>query len=151
MDVTGVIGIVANLLGTVLRIPRQRVALRADTYERVLMSIGGEPDSTVYTRRGVIFVYNGGPGRVTVNGAGWEAKDGTLTEADVPWNDKTLEPGGPELEATGDPAELIRCHEAHGGLVRMFVNLAGDEKPRRRKLPDGWITKLRTIGAADRG
>ena len=100
--------------------------------------------NTAYSRRGTIRIYNGGPGRVTVNAAGWEAKDGTRVEAHVP-RKRTLEPGDPELDASGDPKKLVAAHDTHGGLLRMYVELAGEDKPRRRDLPKDWIGKVRTL------
>jgi len=108
-------GLVAALVGFVERLftRRQRIVLRADVAERALMSVYPYDDAhTVVNRIALIRIYNGGPSRVTVNAAGWEAKDGTRTEAYVP-SDSTLEPGAAELEATGDPAALVRAHDGH--------------------------------------
>jgi hypothetical protein len=86
---------------------------------------------------------------VTVNRAGWEAKDGTRIEADVP-SASTLEPGGKELVATGDPRKLVQAHGDRSGLVRMYVELAGDKKARREKLPADWMGKVRALADRER-
>ncbi len=95
--------------------------MRADTAERMLASFYPYDDaSTLITRYGLILVYNGGPGRVTINEAGWEAKDGSRVEAFVR-HERTIEPGSPEFEATGDATAIVKAHDEHGGLVRMYV------------------------------
>jgi hypothetical protein len=75
-------GIVAAFAGFVERylIRRRRISLRADAGTQPLMSDGVH---TVSTRQAWLYVYNGGPGRITINGAGWEARDGTRVAAKV--------------------------------------------------------------------
>jgi hypothetical protein len=149
MEPTGLLGPLVGIVGKILDVirGRQRLVLRADVHESLMLYIDKETNFTL--RRGTIWIYNGGPARVTVNGAGWEAKDGTRVEAFVPTK-RTVEPGEPEIEASGDPARLLRANDEHGGLVRMYVELAGDEKPRRRNLPPDWIGKVRELAEHDR-
>jgi hypothetical protein len=129
---------------------RQRITLRADTAEHAMLSVYPYDEAhTVVNRLGIIRIHNGGPSRVTINGAGWEAKDGTTVEAHLP-RASTLDPGDPELTATGDPTKLVDAGEAHGGLVRMYVEVAGEAKRRNSNLPAEWITKVRVLAGKDR-
>jgi hypothetical protein len=148
MEPTGLLGPLVGIVGKIVDYirGRQSVRMRADVMESE--PIPGGP-TRFFVRRGVISIYNGGPMRFTVRAAGWEARDGTAVEADLP-RQRTLDPGDPEMKATGFPAELLRAHDEHHGLVRMYVELAGEVDPRGRNLPRDWIRKVRELAERDR-
>jgi hypothetical protein len=93
---------------------------------------------------GTIRVYNGGPQRVTVNEEWWETKDGIRVEAFVP-HERSINPGDPELILSADSDALVRASEEHGGLTKVAVLLAGEDKPREAKIPKGWLEQLRAL------
>lgn len=123
-----------------------RIVIRAGTERKFLGGTVGGP--WFYSCSGAIRVYNGGPQRVTVNEGWWLAKDGIRVEAYVP-RQATLTPGDPELLLTADRDDLVRAHEAHGGLVKMAVLLAGDDGPHEEKVPAGWTGELMTLQDRD--
>lgn len=148
MDPTGLLGVVVGVVGRGIHAltHRQRIVFRADTKETLLAYF--EEGRSVIARQGTIRIYNGGPGRVTVNGAGWEAEDGTRVEAGLPSN-RTVEPGEPEIVAAASPTEILKAQDEHGGLARIYVELAGSDKPHRRNLPKEWIGAVRELEARD--
>lgn len=144
MDPTGPIGTLISLVARVVG-GRLNVKFWADTQNQMIAHIG----VPIYARHGVIRVHNGGSRRFTLNEAGWEARDGTRVVAHIAHDKKTLEPGGPEVTATGAPEDLLRAHDKSATLVRMYVHLAGEEKARFRKLPSGWIERVRELRKQD--
>ena len=148
MKSVGVLAAVLRFLWDFVR-RRERLIIRAGTHERMLAAFS-ESGTSVYSRSGVIRIYNVGPGRVTVNSAGWVARDGTAFEAEMPMTGRTLEPGMAELAATRSVHRLLEAHERHGGLTGMYVTLAGQDKPLRAGLPPTWIDDVRGLAARER-
>jgi hypothetical protein len=149
LGIATVVGVAVGVLSLGLAIwtRRTRIRLRLDTSETLLALFGRGP--ALMARHGVLRAYNAGSSPITVNAAGWEAKDGTRVEAHVP-EPVTLSPGGPELEAAADVGKLVAAHDQHGGLVTMYVELAGETKPRTATVPPDWLPKVRELAAKDR-
>ena len=88
-----------------------------------------------------LLVYNAGRHRFTVNAAGWRAKDGERLAAH-PERPVTVEPGAPEAEYSRGADEVLAFHSAHGGITHSYVHLAGDKKPKDRRVRSDWITEV---------
>jgi hypothetical protein len=57
----------------------------------------------------------------------------------------TLDPGDPELRLSVHADTLNRADVEHGGLARIYVEVAGDSKPVKRKVPADVLAKVRSL------
>lgn len=142
----GILQLVANLVGAYL-LGRRWPWIRLDVVEDVSPLFARDADvvDLAPSYSGVIRVDNPGRVRFTVNGAGWLAADGETLEADLP-TERTLEPGGPELHATISARALLAFAREHRGLTWGYVQLAGEDRPRRRRVDHRWRTQIRDTG-----
>ena len=128
-------------------IGKQRaLRLRLDTRERVMMATLGPGGSMVMDYDGLIRIHNSGRDRLTVNRSGLVAKDGTTLVA-FPPRPETLEPGGKELVASLGAGEIVSLAGDHGGLHKVFVEVAGEAKVRHYGIRDDWLPEVAAIAA----
>jgi len=133
------------ILGGMMRRPVLRL-LPGVKDSSLFVGIGASVSSTTYFDA-LIRIYNAGQQRVTVTGAGWRAKDGTILEAEVP-DHATLNPGDPELVARLNVEKVLGLHDVNEGIVRLWVRIAGEDKRRERRLPRrDWAGELREAAA----
>lgn len=136
-------GIGLRLLGFVLDrlADRTNARMRVDAHSAFLMASAGSMLSHHEAR---LFVYNAGRRRFTVNKAGWRAKDGARLVAH-PESPQTVEPGAAEIEYTKGADNIVEFHHQHGGISGTYVHLAGDKKPKDRRVRSDWIAEVEAM------
>lgn len=128
------------------RAPERRsdgpVRVRAGIDEGILMATLGPGGSEVWRRDAALWVYNAGSSRFTVNEAGWLGTDGERLRG-RPSRPQPVEPGAPEQEYRVDASEAVTFMDAHGGIDRIYVVLAGDTTPQTFPIDSAWVKTVR--------
>lgn len=140
-------GIGLRLLGFVLDwvADRTNARMRVDAHSSLLLASVGDRGGSAVSHHGArLFVYNAGRRRFTVNRAGWRAKDGERLVAQ-PESPQTVEPGAPEVEYTRGADKILAFHTAHGRITHTYVHLAGDAKPKDRRVRKDWIAEVEVV------
>lgn len=148
MQIVGsLLNFLGNLVGSyLLARPWPWIRLDVQHDRQFFFAIGSDVRSSPVTYSAVIRLHNAGRVRFTVKEAGWVAGDGERLAAHLP-PDLTLEPGGPEFEAFTGARELLAFTSEHRGLSWAYVQLAGKDKPHRRRIDNDWRELLRERGA----
>lgn len=142
-------GIGLRFLGFVLDwvADRTNARMRVDAHSGFLMAtVGSRGGSSVSHHEARLFVYNAGRHRFTVNQAGWRARNGERLIAH-PETPQTIEPGAKEVEYTRGTDQVLAFHGSHGGISHVFVRLAGDKKPKDRRVRKDWIAEVEAVAS----
>jgi hypothetical protein len=143
------IGFLLELVGRSLAgRPAVRIRIGVREAPGITAAWEGSGGLTAWDRDGALRIYNAGSRNFTVDEAGWRAQDGTrVTGRFYDGASRTVEPGGPGLVVTLDASELVTLHEEHGGIAEAYVTLAGEDRPRRKRVDEKWIADLRAAAS----